>query len=163
MAGSPLFMRDVTLTLKLAAGTATPFECDVSLAEILPEPGDDVTYATLCPEGSYSARGKTTYALHVVAVQRWAADGLAAFLWNNDGELATFTYQAHGQDVVPSADVPGMSGEVTLLAGAYGGEVDTFAELDVTLPCSTKPTMHTAAFPAAAEAEAEEELAEATA
>jgi len=154
MAGSPLFMRDVTLTLKLTSGTRLEFNCDVSTAEIIPTPGDEVTYSTLCPEGSYSSLGKTTYALHVVAAQRWAADGLAAFLWANDGELAEFQYQAHGASAAPSVDTPGMAGEVRLVAGAYGGAVDTWAELDVTLPCTTKPAMLTAAFPAAASGKA---------
>lgn len=149
MAGSPLFMRDVTLTLKLvSAGTAVEYACDLSTAEIVPSPGDEVTYSTLCPSGSYSSIGKTTYALHVVAAQRWAADGLATFLWDHDGELATFQYQAHGAATVPAADVPGMAGEVRLVAGNYGGEVDTYAELDVTLPCTSKPTKIVAAFPA---------------
>lgn len=161
MAGTPLFMRDVQLTLKLvSAGTRVEYNCDLSTAEIVPTPGDEVTYSTLCPSGSYSSVGKTTYALHVVAAQRWAADGLAAFLWDHDGELAEFQYQAHGAAVVPSATTPGMSGEVRLIAGNYGGEVDTYAELDVTLPCSSKPVKLTAAFPAMAAAEAsEEELA----
>jgi hypothetical protein len=160
--GSPLFMRDVELKLALvSAGTPIEFNCDVSTAEIVPSPGDEVTYATLCAEGSYSSRGKTTYALHVVAAQRWAIDGLAAFLWDHDGELATFQYQAHGDGVAPTADLPGMAGEVVLVAGNYGGEVDTWAELDVELACSTKPTKIVAAWPAALEAS--EELAEATA
>ena len=154
---NPLFMRDVSLKLKLVGpppGTNTEFNCDASLAEIIPEPGDDVQYATLCPGGSYSQRGKTTYALHIVAAQRWDATGLAAFLWDNDGALATFQYQAHGAAITPSASAPGMAGEVVLLAGAYGGEVDTFPELDVTLPCTSKPTKTVAAFPALAEEEA---------
>jgi hypothetical protein len=155
--GSPLFMRDVTLKLALVvAGVPVEYNCDVHLAEIVPAPGDEVTYSTLCPEGSYSSRGKTTYALHIVAAQRWdEADGLAAFLWDHDGELATFQYQAHGEAVVPTADLPGMAGEVVLVAGNYGGEVDTFAELDVTLACTSKPTKVVAAFPAL-EAAAEE-------
>lgn len=145
---SPLFMRDVTLTLKASGGsTRDPFQCDLSTAEIVPEPGDEVTYNTLCAEGSYQSVGRTTYALHLVAAQRWAADGLARFLWEHDGELAEFQYQAHGDGVTPTADLPGMAGEVRLVAGTYGGEVDTFAELDVTLPCSSKPTMTEAAFP----------------
>lgn len=157
MAGSPLFMRDVTLKLKIVSppGTYAEYNCDVSLAEIIPTPGDDVSYTTLCPSGSYSSRGKTTYALHIVAVQRWAADGLASFLWDNDGATATFQYQAHGAATVPSATAPGMSGDVVLVAGNYGGEVDTFAELDVTMPCVQKPTKLTAAFPASLEAEPE--------
>jgi hypothetical protein len=154
MPGTPLFMRDVTLSLKLvSSGTRVEYQCDVSTAEIIPTAGDEVTYSTLCATGSYSSVGKTTYALHVVAAQRWAADGLAAFLWDNDGELAEFQYQAHGDGVTPTADLPGMAGEVRLIAGNYGGEVDTYAELDVTLPCSAKPTKITAAFPALEELE----------
>jgi hypothetical protein len=157
MPGSPLFMRDVTLNLRLASdavGARVEYQCDVSTAEIVPSPGDEVTYSTLCAEGSYSSIGKTTYALHVVAAQRWAADGLASFLWDHDGELADFQYQAHGDGTVPTADLPGMTGTVRLVAGNYGGEVDTYAEVDVTLPCQSKPTKIVAAFPAAAAAEA---------
>lgn len=163
---NPLFMRDVTLNLRLnppGSGARTEFNCDLSTAEIVPTPGDDVTYATLCASGSYSARGKTTYALHIVAAQRWDTSGLAAFLWANDGATADFQYQAHGSGVVPSATAPGMTGQVVLVAGNYGGEVDTYAELDVELPCVTKPTMITAAFPALDEAEAEPEPAGAAA
>jgi hypothetical protein len=157
MPGSPLFMRDVTLNLRLssdAVGTRVEFQCDISTAEIVPSPGDEVTYSTLCAEGSYSSIGKTTYALHVVAAQRWAADGLAAFLWDHDGELAQFQYQAHGDGVTPTADLPGMTGEVRLIAGNYGGTVDEYAEVDVTLPCSSKPEKIVAAFPTMAAAEA---------
>jgi len=153
---TPLFMRDVSLKLSLVSGgTYVEYNCDVSTAEIVPTAGDEVTYSTLCPTGSYSSRGKTTYALHLVAAQRWdATDGLAAFLWDHDGELATFQYQAHGDDVVPSTALPGMAGEVTLVAGNYGGPVDEWAELDVTLACSNKPTKIVAAFPAADDAAA---------
>lgn len=152
MAGSPLFMRDVTLTLKLLTppGTRVEYNCDVHLAEIIPTAGDEVSYQTLCASGIYSSIGKTTYALHIVAAQRWAADGLATFLWQHDGEDAEFQYQAHGT-VAPSTTQPGMTGTVRLIAGNYGGEADTYAELDVTMPCATKPTMLTAAFPAAEE------------
>lgn len=152
---SPLFMRDVTLNLRLSnpgTGQRTEYNCDIHTAEIVPTAGDEVSYSTLCASGSYSSRGKTTYALHIVAAQRWAIDGLAAFLWDNDGALADFQYQAHGAGVAPSATAPGMAGQVTLVAGNYGGEVDTWAELEVTLPCIAKPTKLTAAFPAADEA-----------
>jgi hypothetical protein len=150
MAGSPLFMRDVLLNLKIVSppGTRVAYQCDISEAQIIAEPGDEVSYSTLCASGSYSSIGKTTYSLHIVAVQRWAADGLANFLWDNDGALADFQYQAHGSATVPASDTPGMTGTVRLIAGAYGGPVDSFAELDVTLPCSSKPTKIVAAFPA---------------
>jgi hypothetical protein len=161
MAGSPLFMQDVTLTLVLAGGpTRVAYQCDISTAEIVSKPGDVIEYATLCPEGSYSSIGKTTYGLHIVAVQRWAVDGLASFLWDHDGELADFQYQAHGEDVDPTADLPGMAGTVRLVAPNYGGAVSTWAELDVELPCSAKPVKTVAAFPAIATAEAELEADE---
>ena len=151
MAGTPLFMRDVLLSLKIGA-SRIEFQCDLKSAAIEVEPGDEVSYPVLCEGGSYSSVGKSSYALHLVAAQRWSADGLAAVLWEHEGELAEFHYQAHGEATVPSADAPGFTGEVRLIAGAYGGEVDTYAELDVTLPCTAKPTMISAAFPAAAEA-----------
>ena len=49
-----------------------------------------------------------------------------------------------------------MTGTVRLVAADDGGEADTYAELEVTLPCSAKPTIAVAAFPAMAEAEASE-------
>lgn len=153
--GSPLFMRDVTLTLKLSAGTRVEFNCDAHTAEIVTEPGDEVSYQTLCPEGSFSEIGKSSYALHIVAAQDWSASGLARFLWDNEGALAEFQYQAHGAEVAPSADAPGMTGSVRLVAPNYGGEAETYAELDVTMPCTVKPTIASTAFPAATEAEPE--------
>ena len=137
MAGSPLFMRDVNLRLAVVVGGVLA-RSRSSIATCTPRrscrlPATTFRTRRCAPEGSYSSRGKTTYALHVVAAQRWAADGLAAFLWDHDGELADVQYQAHGDGTVPTADLPGMTGEVTLVAGNYGGEVDTYAELDVTL------------------------------
>lgn len=147
--GTPLFMRNVTLNLRVGGtGTRTEYNCDIHTAEIVPSAGDDVTYATLCATGSYTARGKTTYALHIVAAQSWAVDGLAVFLWDHDGETADFQYQAHGAGVAPSVGAPGMAGQVVLVAGNYGGEADTYAELDVEMPCVAKPTKITTAFPA---------------
>jgi len=157
---TPLFMRDVSLTLKLlpSGPSRVQFNCDVHLAEVISEPGDTVDYQTLCPTGSFSSIGKTTYSLHLVAAQDWSTTGLARFLWDNDGALAEFQYQAHGvANVPPTAALPGMNGIVRLIAPTYGGEADTYAELEVTLPCSTKPTLAVAAFPAIAEAEAEPE------
>lgn len=153
---TPLFMRDVSLTLKLAAGTRLQFNCDVHTVEVVTEPGDVVEYQTLCATGSFSSIGKSTYALHIVAAQDWSTTGLARFLWDNDGALADFQYQAHGTVVIPpTAALPGMSGSVRLVAPTYGGEADTYAELDVELPCSSRPTLNVAAFPALAEADEE--------
>jgi len=151
---TPLFMRDVSLTLKLlpSGPSRVQFNCDAHLAEIVSTAGDEVDYRTLCATGSFSSVGATTYALHIVAAQDWSANGLARFLWDNDGAQAEFQYQAHGIAAIPpTATTPGMAGTVRLIAPNYGGEADNYAELDVTLPCSTKPSITTAAFPTLAE------------
>jgi hypothetical protein len=150
---TPLFMRNVSLTLKVAA-SRVQFNCDVSTAEIVSEAGDEVEYKTLCTTGSFKEVGVTSYGLHLVAAQDWSANGLARFLWDNDGVQAEFQYQAHGSAVIPpTVTAPGMSGFVRLVAPNYGGEVETYAELDVTLPCTAKPTIVTSAFPALAKEE----------
>jgi hypothetical protein len=149
-------MRDVSLTLVLSAGTAAEFNCDAHTAEIVSTPGDEVSYATLCPDGSYTEIGRTSYALHIVAAQDWSSTGLARFLWDNEGALATFTYQPHGAATVPSDTTPGMTGSVRLVAPNMGGEAESYAELDVTMPCTAKPTLAVAPFPAGLEAAAAE-------
>lgn len=164
MAGNPLFMRDVSLQLTIGAEPALEVNCDVHTVEVAVEPGDVVTYQTLCADGSFSEPGRSSYALHITAAQDWSATGLARVLWEHEGESATFRYQAHGSDVAgadaPSDAAPGMMGELTIVAPTYGGEADTFAELDVTLPCSSKPELIVAAFPAglAADSSSEQEL-----
>lgn len=140
----PLFMKSISLTLKVAgdAGAASEFNCQVHSGTIEAEPGDDVTYQTLCPDGTYSQRGKTTYALHLVGVQAWDAAALARFLDEHDGESLEFYYQAH--DAVASDDTPAKSGVCIGQAPSYGGEVETWAEYDVVLPINGKPATVTA-------------------
>jgi len=145
-------MRDVSLTLTIGADPPLEVNCDVHTVEVAVEPGDVVTYQTLCADGSFSEPGRSSYALHITAAQDWGPTGLARVLWENEGLAAEFRYQAHGSDVAgadaPSDTTPGMMGEVRLIAPTYGGEADTFAELDVTLPCTSKPDLMPAAFPA---------------
>lgn len=154
--GSPLFMRDVSLTLTIGTDPAVEVNCDVHTVEVQTAAGDEVKYQTLCPDGAFSEIGRSSYALHITAAQNWGPDGLARVLWEHEGETAEFRYQAHGADVAgpdaPSDAVPGMMGTVRLVAPTYGGEADTYAELDVTMPCTTRPELITAAFPAVAAA-----------
>ena len=122
-----------------------------------------MTYQTLCPTGTFSNRGKTTYALHLVAAQDWSATGLAKFLWDNDGASAEVQYQAHGATAIPptTSTRPAWPGRWCSSRRAYGGEADTYAELEVTMPFTSKPSVLTGAFPRVEESAAEEETAEA--
>lgn len=153
---NPLFVKDASVTLAVVGpppGTPAEYNCDVHSVIVEASPGDDVTYQTLCPDGSYTRKGTTTYVLHLTGVQDWAADGLSKFLWDNAGALATFTAQAHGAAVVAGPDTPSITGTVTLVEGSYGGEADAWAEFDVSLPCSGRPTL-TSALATAEEAAA---------
>ncbi len=66
---TPLFMRDVSLSLTLISGTAAEYNCDAHLAAIETKAGDAITYQTLCADGSFSETGQSSYALHIVAAQ----------------------------------------------------------------------------------------------
>ena len=153
-----LYMKDAKLTLKIGAASAHDYAGQVSAATVEVEVGDTSSYATL--DGATQQEiGPSAYSLHVVAGQVWdgtasPATGLARYLWDNEGQLAQFELQAHGKTVTNSTTQPSLVGTCRLVAPSYGGEVGTFAELDVTMPCQSKPTL-TTALAADVEAEAE--------
>lgn len=146
MAYSPLFMRDVSLTL--GATTPAEYNCQVASAMVEVTPGDEVTITTLCSDGTYSEVGRSSYALVLTLGQDWAeTQGLARYLWDNEGAAVPFRLQAHGAETDSATATPAMTGTVRIVAANYGGEVDTFAEAEVTLPCTAKPVLETAVVP----------------
>lgn len=153
---TPLFMRDVMLTLKAAADVAAlEFQCNVSEARVQVTPGDTVSVQTLCANGSFSSTGKPSYALILNGYQDWdttaASEGLAAYLWDHDGEVLDFVLQAHGEAVAASTDKPQMQGQVTASAVDYGGAINEFAPFTAELACVAKPTLSTSGAMADAE------------
>jgi hypothetical protein len=142
---NPIFMRNVLLTLKVGAATPSEFQCNVSEARIQVTPGDIVTYRTLCTSGVFSSAGSPEYALILTGVQDWdttaGSEGLAAYLWQNEGLTADFVLNIHGEAVTASAAKPRMTGQVVCIPGDYGGVIGEYAEISVELPCVAKPTM----------------------
>ena len=142
---NPVFMRNVLLTLKVGAATAQEYQCNVSEARLQVTPGDIVTYRTLCTSGVFSSASPPEYALILTGVQDWdttaASEGLAAWLWQNEGLTADFVLNIHGEATVASAAKPKMTGQVVVIPGDYGGTVGEYAEFTVELPCVAKPTM----------------------
>jgi hypothetical protein len=136
-------MKDALLTLAVGVATPAEYQCHVTEARIQVEPGDRVDIATLCAGGSFSEVGKSSYSLMLVGIQDWADDtgqlGLARYLWEHEGEEASFSLQAHGAAVAPSDAQPAMTGTVRLVAGDYGGVINEYAGLEVELPCMAKP------------------------
>jgi hypothetical protein len=140
-----IYMADADLTLVVGAGTPVQYNGHVTTAEVVPTAGEIVATTTL--DGvKHQRQGAPSFALHLVGHQDWTTTGLARFLWDNSGQLATFVLQAYGQGQVPSATMPALTGTVQLAEGSYGGEVDTYPVIDVTLVCAAKPTWKVAAL-----------------
>jgi len=141
---TPLFMRDALLTLKIGAAAVAEYQCHVTEARLQVTAGDTVTVRTLCTDGTFSSPGAASYALILEGIQDWSADGLARYLWDNEGSVADFVLQAHGEAAAVGADTPAMTGQVTLAAGDYGGVIDEYATISLELPCVAKPSLDVA-------------------
>jgi len=144
IAADPLVMTAVLFTLEDpgAPGTDLQYECHVSAVTITPSQ-EVIEYATLCPDGSFTALGKESFQLDVVAIQDWSADGLCRFLWENAGAESTMEFQPRG-GVALGADNPKWTAVVTLPRPPVGGEVNTFAEAELVFPVKGIPALVTA-------------------
>jgi hypothetical protein len=138
---TPLFMRNVKLTLKVGVGAEGEYQCMVSTAAVVVTPGYTVTVQTLCSDGTFSSPGKSTYELQLEGPQDWTADGLSRYLWDNEGAIADVTLQPHGEAQAVGTETPAMTGQVTLAAGNFGGEVEAYASFAVTLPFVDRPAL----------------------
>jgi hypothetical protein len=137
-----LFIKDASVKFVIPPGPfsgATEYNCSVKTAELVTTPGKVVEYATLCDK--IQQQGASTYAIHLVGVQDWATGGLSLFLWSNAGSAARVVINAYGKTAAYAAATPGIDATVTLVEGKYGGESQTWAEFEVELPCTARPTL----------------------
>jgi hypothetical protein len=135
-----LFMKTALFTLKVGAGTVKNFQGDAADVHVEVSAGDKVEYPTL--DGAVASNVEPeSYALVMRAGQDYTANGLARFMWDNNGLIADVVVNAFGQAAVPGATTPAVKGQVVLNAVQYGGEVGTFAEFEVTLPFVAKPVL----------------------
>lgn len=136
-----MFMKNANIKLKVTGGGAlVEYNTQVQSCEVEVEPGDDAKYPTL-DGGVASNVGPPSYNLVITAGQDWSVTGLARFLWDNEGSSLDFEYQAHGVGVAAAPATPKVTGVCKSIPGAYGGEVGTFAEVEVSLPCLAKPVL----------------------
>lgn len=137
-----LFLKTARFTLKVGAGPVKTFQGDAADVHVEVTAGDTVDYPTL--DGNVASNTEAeSYALVLRAGQDYSATGLARFLWDNNGQIATVEVNAFGQAVVAAAATPSVTGTVALVPVQYGGEVSTFAEFEVTLPFTAKPVLAT--------------------
>jgi len=139
-----LFMKTAKFTLKVGAGTAEPYNGDAADVHVEVSAGDVVEYPTL--DGNVASNSEPeSYSLVLRAGQDYSSTGLARYLWDNAGETADVELNAYGQTATAGAETPSVTGQVKLVPVAYGGEVGTFAEFEVTLPFIAKPVLDTTA------------------
>lgn len=136
-----LFIKTAKFSLKVGgAPLPTEFQGDAADVHVEVEAGETVEYPTL--DGNVAANSSPeSYTLVMRAGQDYSATGLARFMWDNAGMVADIELNAHGATAVAGDGTPAVTGQVTLIPVAYGGEVGTFAEFEVTLPFVSKPVL----------------------
>ena len=136
-----LFIKTAKFSLSIDDGTTVKqFEGDAADVHVEVEAGETVSYPTL--DGNVASNSEAeTYSLVMRAGQDYSSTGLARFMWDNANAVADVILNAHGMGVAASAETPEVQGQVKLIPVAYGGEVSTFAEFEVTLPFIAKPVL----------------------
>jgi hypothetical protein len=136
-------MRTIKLTIGEEA-TAKDYACEVAEVVIADEAGDQQTYNVLCPDTSYVTTAPNSATISIRGLQEWES-GLASFLWENVGSEAAFVYAPYGNDAA-SASQPHFTGTMLIsYRPQVGGEVGSYAEVDVEYPIIGTVTMVTTA------------------
>jgi hypothetical protein len=129
---------DGVLTLAVdeaSLATGIGYECQVTEASINATPNLQTVPATFCaPESQTPAA--TGFELAVSWLQDWTAPGggLSKFAFDHDTELFWFSLSLDADDAATLA-----TGQVRLVAGAYGGAAGTPLVTTATWPLAAKP------------------------
>lgn len=128
IAVQPIYLKDVLLTV----GT-DGYSKHVSGVTFTPSVAT-ATWKGLEPTAVFTNVGASTWMVDLSYAQDWnTADSLSAYLFANEGEEITLTFQP----------IDGVSGTwtatVILVPGAVGGSVDSYAVATVSLPVQGKP------------------------
>lgn len=136
MGFKPYVMKNIDLILG-APESGPNFKCQVRSAKLTPETNIQRT-KTACPTGQYAAVDDPEWTLEI-GYLIGDDDGvlptiepLAEFLLENVGEDLPFTFR-------PISGGDSWSGTVSVVPGAFGGEVGNFAEETVQLPVTGQP------------------------
>lgn len=128
----PLYMRDSVLTID---GTDHAAQC--SSIAFTPTSASS-TWKGLKPTSQHTSTGFATWVLDATFAQDWdAAASFSLYLHEHETEQIAVTCK-------PKDGGASFAATITLVPGAIGGPVDTFAEGSVSMP-STKPVRTAAA------------------
>ena len=127
---------DAVLLTDYTAGNTLSCQVTSGALNASPNTSDDVTEATFCQaEVTTTTVGVTSYTLDVAILQDpQVADGVSAYLFENDTKEAFF-YLGLAGDGVPPASI----GRCRIVAGAFGGDARVTLVATMTLPVSVKP------------------------
>lgn len=127
--------------LKLAdteAGLTTgeDYQCQVVEAAINANPNLQTVPATFCG-GETQVPGATGFELALTWLQDWtdSGGGLSGYAYTNDAEEKWFSLSLN-DSVTPLA-----TGQIRIVAGAFGGAAGTPLQTSATWPCMAKPTI----------------------
>jgi hypothetical protein len=129
--------------------TGPAFQCQVTSAALNASPNLQDVPATFCSPAT-QAPAATGYTLAVEWLQDWRAPsgGLSGYCYTNDTLLKWFQLKLDAADTAPIA-----TGQVRLVAGAFGGSAGTPLPATAEWPVQGKPeiTLPAAAPPLAVE------------
>lgn len=127
---TPLFMKDVTLTI----GTDS-YEKHVSGVTLTPST-NTATWKGLSPTATFTDASQATWMLDLTYAQDWdTADSLSKYLFENQGETKTIVFKPK------SANTPAVTVSAIIIPGSIGGQIDSYAESTVSLPVQGQPTL----------------------
>lgn len=135
----------------LATGTA--FECQVTTCSLEASANTAEVPATFCSP-TFSTAGLSSFAMSISWIQDWraAAGGLSGYAYTHDAQVKWFELKLDKTDTTPVA-----TGQVTVVAGAFGGEAGSPLVTSTSWPVVGKPTITLPVTLEADEAEAEAE------
>lgn len=143
-----LMLGDTAGDVTPGTGTGDAFECQVTSAAINANANLQTVPATFCAPES-QAPAATGWELALSWLQDWTdADGLSFYAFANDTLSKFFSLTLNDQTT------PVATGEVRIVAGAYGGDAATPLVATQTWPLVNKPTITPPAGGAMAAAEA---------
>ena len=125
-------LKEVTLTV---AGQS--WQCQTESVNLENNTDDPEQAFTLCADGSYYEEPDPSYAIVFTALADWRTNGLSRYLWEHDGETASFVYVLHPDDVASTVH---WTGQVRLKAPNAGGEGRKTEKQEISLAVLDKPT-----------------------
>lgn len=130
-----LMLGDTAADVVPGTGTGDAFECQVTSAAINANANLQTVPATFCAPES-QAPAATGWELAITWLQDWTdADGLSFYAFANDTLSKFFSLTLNDQPT------PVATGEVRVVAGAYGGDAATPLTATQTWPIVGKPTL----------------------